>query len=308
MDNKIEILRAICFTEEDIDTINNLSDLGDFSDKDIEFMIEFKKIYELGLGQLKKFIDKIDKEGNEIDTYSINYYISVLLNGPLGSYVRDFAKDKKFFVNTPDSIGMLGNVTKSGLNNTIYQGDDYPLGSSVDCYNRLPGFIQTSLQTATKVTEDLFRSNLGSSSTYDNTLPLVDKANQLRYDEEQLGKWVLRSNGNYMVKDSFFLVSVKDVSQNIFDSVKSYLGDDNFRVYKDKKQYTAFDSDKNTSKSDITKLEKSFTVGDETKVITLDLMGDEFDSEDKRSSTLTITSPERDEKFLLNTNEGQLGN
>jgi hypothetical protein len=305
MDNKIETLRSICFTKDDIDTIQNL---GDFSDKDIEFMVEFKKIYELGLDQLKSFVDKIDEEGDELDTYSINYYIRVLLNGPLGSYVREFAKDKKYFVNTPDCIGMLGNITKSSLNNTISTHDDYPLGCSVDVYNRLPGFIQTTIQSATKVSEDLFRESFGSSSIVDNTLPLVDKHNQQRYQEEQLGSWVLRPNGNYMVKDSFFLVSVKDVSQNIFDSVKSYLGDDNFRIYKDKKQYTAFDSDKNTSTSEITKIEKEFTVGDESRVITLDLMGDEFDSEEKRGSKLKMSSPEKDEEFLLNTNEGQLGN
>lgn len=307
MMNKVEILRSICFTVQDIDTIKNLTDLGDFSDKDIEFMIEFKKVYELGLDQLKSFVDKIDEEGDELDTYSINYYIRVLLNGPLGSYLGELAKDKKYFVNTPDCIGMLGNITKSPLNNTISTHDDYPLGCSVDVYNRLPGFIQTTIQSATKVSEDLFRESFGSSSIVDNTLPLVDKHNQQRYQEEQLGKWVLRPNGNYMVKDSFFLVSVKDVSQNIFDSVKSYLGDDNFRIYKDKKQYTAFDSDKNTSTSEITKIEKEFTVGDESRVITLDLMGDEFDSEEKRGSKLKISSPEKDEEFLLHTNEGQLG-
>lgn len=308
MDNKIEILRAICFTNEDIDTIQNFDDLGDFSSKDIEFMVEFKKIYELGLEQLKKFIDKLDKEGSELDTYSIIYYIKTLFNGPLGSYAKKHSIDKKYFVNTPDIMGMLGNVTKSPLNNTVFTHDDYPLGCSVDIYNRLPGFIQTSIQTAVKVSEDLFRESLGSCVIVDNTLPLVDKRNQQRYNEEQLGKWVLRPNGNYMVKDSFFLISVKDVSQNIFDSVKSYLGDENFRIYKDKKQYTAFDSDKNTSTAGVTELKKEYTVGDDTLVITLDLMGDEFDSEEKRQSSLTIASAEKDEKFLLNTNEGQLGN
>ncbi len=308
MDNKIEILRSICFTVEDIDTIKNLDDLGDFSDKDIEFMIEFKKIYELGLEQLKKFIDKLDKEGKDLDTYSIIYYIKVLLNGPLGSYVKKYSIDKKYFVNTPDVMGMLGNTTKSPLNNTIYENQDYPLGCSVDSYNRLPGFIQTSLQSAVKVTEDLFRGSLKSSSEIDNTLPLVDKSNQQRYNDESLGKWVLKPNGNYMVKDSFFLISVKDVSQNIFDSLKGYLGDENFRIYKDKKQYTAFDSDKNTSTAGVTEVEKEFTVGSDKLTITLDLMGDEFDSEEKRKSSLKISSPERDEEFLLNTNEGQLGN
>jgi uncharacterized protein YerC len=217
-------------------------------------------------------------------------------------------------------MGILGNITKSSLNNTVFTHDDYPLGCSVDVYNRLPGFIQDSIQDAAKVTEDLFRESFGSSTIVDNTLPLVDKHNQQRYKEEKLGSWVLRPNGNYMVKDSFFLISVKDVSEDVFGAVKNLLTDkdycsgehksydENYRMYKDKKQYTAFDSDKNTSTAEVFEVKKEFTDGEDKLTITLDLMGDEFDSEEKRQSSLTISSPEKDEKFLLNTNEGQLGN
>jgi len=305
MTNKVEILRAIVFTKEDVDTIQNLGD--EVTDKDIEFMVEFKKIYELGLGQLKKFIDKIDQEGDELDTYSINYYISVLVNGPLGSYVREFSKDKKFFLNTPDTLGTLGNKNSSSSNNTVFIDMGYPIGCSVDTYNKLPLFIQSTLQESIKITEDIFRSSLKSSSEIDNTLPQVDKNPQLRYDEEFLGKWVLRSNGTYMVKDRFNILSVEDSSQAVFEKVQEFLGEDNFRIYRDKKQYNAFDSEKNVSKSSIVKVEKKYTEGNNTEIITTDLMGDEFDSEEKRKSALVISSVEKDEKFLLNTNEGQLG-
>jgi hypothetical protein len=133
--NKVETLRSICFTIEDLSNITNLGDV--YTPKDIEFMVEFKKIYELGLTQLKKFIDKLDSEGNEIDEYSIQYYVKILLNGPLGSYVRGYSEGKKYFSNIPDCLGQLGNKTRSISNTTIISNDPVSLGSSVDINNKL---------------------------------------------------------------------------------------------------------------------------------------------------------------------------
>lgn len=305
MKNHIETLRAICFTKEDLETISNLGDT--FTEKDIEFMVEFKKIYELGLGQLKKFIDKLDSEGKDLDTYSVIYYVEVLLNGPLGAYTRDYSKEKKYFINTPDIMGMLGNNTKSPSNNTIFEDGLYPRGCSIDTFNRLPPFMQTVLETAVKGTEDVFRGSLKSTSVTDNTLPIADKNNQLRYEEEGTGEFVMRSNGSHMIKDSYFLLAVKDKSEAVFEKVKEFLGEENFRIYKDKKQYCAFDSRKNESTSTNSKIKKTFKDGDIEREITLDLMGDEFDSEEARSSKLKIEGVEKDEEFLLHTNEGQLG-
>lgn len=306
MNNRIETLRALCFTKEDLETITNLGE--SFSEKDIEFMVEFKKIYELGLPQLKKFIDKLDDEGEDLDTYSIIYYIEVLLNGPLGSYVREFSKDKKYFINSPDIMGMLGNKIISHQNNTIYEDGSYVLGCAVDTYNKLPPFIQTSITTATKQTEDVFRSGLKSSSETDNTLPIVDKDNQTRYSEEKLGKWVIKANANYMVKDSYFYLAVNDVSEDIFKKVEDYLGEEDFRMYGDKKKYNPFDSEKNTSNSTNSQIKKIFKDGDTEREVILDLMGDEFDSDESRTSKLKISGIEKDKEYLLHTNEGQLGN
>jgi hypothetical protein len=294
-----------------LDTIQNVSEF-EFSEKDIEFMVEFKKIYELGLDQLQKFIDKLDEEGEELDTYSILYYVSVLLNGPLGNYVREFSEGKKYFTNTPDTMGMLGNKTKSIQNDTIYPTIEYPLGASVDTFNKLPLFIQETLGTAVEQTEEIFRGSLKSTSVNDNTLPVIDKNPQQRYVDEKDGLWVKKSNGSYMVKDRYFYLAVDDKSRDIFEKVQEYLGEENFRIYRDKKDYNAFDSEKNQSESKNEKIEKEFTeiVNDEEKTltITLDLMGDEFDSEDRRKSELKIPSDDKDRKFKLNTNEGQLGN
>ena len=57
MRNRVEILRAIEFTKDDLDNISNLDDLVSFSDKEKEFMESFKKVYELGLNQLELFIN-----------------------------------------------------------------------------------------------------------------------------------------------------------------------------------------------------------------------------------------------------------
>ena len=304
MNNKVETLRALCFTKDDLETITNLGD--SFSEKDIEFMVEFKKIYELGTTQLKKFIDKLDEEGEDLDSYSIMYYIEVLLNGPLGSYVREFSKDKKYFINSPDIMGMLGNKIVSHQNNTIHEDGSYILGCAVDTYNRLPPFIQDTITNSIKQTENVFRSSLKSSSETDNTLPIIDKANQTRYEEEKLGKWVIKANGNNMVKDSYFYLAVNDVSEDIFKKVEEYLGEEDFRMYGDKKKYNAFDSEKNDSKSTNAQIKKIFKDGDEEREVVLDLMGDEFDSDEARESKIKIVGVMKDEEFKIHTNVGQL--
>jgi hypothetical protein len=305
MKNSVEILRAICFTEEEM---NNISNLGDsFTKLEIDFMVEFKKIYELGLGQLEKFIKKLDEEGKDLDTYSIIYYVDILSNGPLGAYVKELSKDKKYFKLTPDSIGFLGNKSYTTSNNTLYSDTPYQLGCPVDIYNKLPVFMQKNLDKAISETESVFRDNILSSTVIDNTLPIIDKNPQLRYSEEPKGKWVNRANGSYMVKDSQYYWTIDKISESIFDKIKTQLGDENFRIYKDKKQYNAFDSEKNTSEGIINKIAKQIKQGDKTLEVETDLFGDEFDSVERRASVLKISSDEKDIEYKLHTNKGQLG-
>jgi len=305
MNNRIETLRAICYTKEDLENITNLGDI--FSEKDIEFLVEFKKIYELGLEQLKKFIDKLDKEGSELDTYSIRYYVDILLNGPLGVYVREFAKENRYFSNFSDSIGNIGNNNKSPSNVTVYQNMGYPLGCSVDTYNKLPDYIQQNLISSIKTTEDVFRSSLYSSSIVDNTLPIADKNNQLRYSEEDKGKWVERSNASYLVKDSSYSLTISKISSQVFDIVKEQLGDDVFKIYEDVKKYNPF-GETNESTSTNSKVKKKYKDGEKTREVEIDLMGNEFDSETNRSFKMKLDNDSKDEEFLLNSNQGQLGN
>ena len=304
MKNKIEILRALCYTKEDLETITNLGD--SFTEKEVEFIVEFKKIYELGLKQLKKFIDKLDEEGKDLDEYSIQYYVRILQNGPLKKWVYEYSKDKKYFINIPDGMGKNGNNSFDSLNITNFSEDSYRLGTTVDIFNKVPQCIQNSLKGIVKQTEEVFRTGLKSSMVHDNTLPIIDKAPQQRYSYEPKGEWTLAPNGNYLVKDRFFKNVVEKISQSIFDSVKVYLGDENFRIWADRKTYFPFDSSKNTSTATNNEIKKKVTQGENTVVISLDLLGDEMDSENLRKSVLKINVDGKTLEYPLHTNVGQL--
>lgn len=304
MKNKVEILRSICFTKEDLENITNLGD--SFSDKEIEFMVEFKKIYELGLKQLKKFIDKLDKEGKDLDEYSIQYYVTLLQNGPLKKWVEEYSKDKKYFDPIPEGMGKNGNNSFTTSNTTNLDNEPNSLGTTVDIFNKVPSFIQNSLKGGLKQTESVFRLGLKSSMVHDNTMPIIDKSPQQRYSDEPKGKWTQAPNGNYLVKDRFFKNVLDVISSKIFDSVKEYLGDENFRIWADRKTYFPFDSSKNTSTASNNEIKKNVTEGNNTVEISLDLLGDEMDSEELRKSSLKINVNGKTLEYPLHTNIGQL--
>lgn len=304
MRNNVEILRSILFTKEDLETFQNLGD--EYTAKEIEFMVEFKKIYEFGLNQLELFINKLDEEGKDLDEYTIQYYVTQLFNGPLGQHARKLSEDKNYFGNITDCMGMIGNNGKTSSNTALYEGVGYPLGCEVDLYNKLPDFMHRNILDTVKQGEDMFRSNLQSFVVYDNTLPLMDKKPQDRYNDESKGLWVLKSNGSYMVKDSWYSQAQTIINKTLFDKIKEYLGDENFRIWSDKKTYNAF-SDKNDSTSQNYKLEKKLTENGKEEIVTIDLMGSVFDSVKRRESVLKVSNPIKDKEYKLNTVEGQLG-
>lgn len=307
MRTKVEILRAIQYTINDLESISNLDDIDTFSDKDKEFIEAFKKIYEFGLNQLEFFINKLDEEGKDLDEYSIKYYVNLLLNGPLGNFARELSKGKLYFVNTPDCMGLMGNKLRSIQNTTVLRNTENPLGCSVDLYNKLPLFMQLNLTESTKNVEDVFKSSLKSSTEIDNTLPLVDKRPQQRYNEEPTGQWVTRPNGNYMVKDSYFYIVLDNISNRIYELVEEYLNSENNRLFIDNKTYNPFD-DKNDSISNHYKLNKTLTEGDITQEVEIDITGNVIESIDRRQSTLEIRNEYEVEEYDLSTREGLLGN
>jgi hypothetical protein len=301
MRNKIEILRAVCFTKDDIKNYDNLP--FEFRDIEIEFMEEFKKIYELGLNQLERFIIKLDNQGSQLEPQDVQYYVKQLLNGPYSSYAAELARGRKYFTPTPDNIGILRNNETTGSSTSLYIDDQYPVEVPSDLLNKTPLSIQNMIKVSTETVEVMFRSSLFTSIAYDNTLPIVDKKNQTRYSEERNGAWLQKAHGNFNVKDAFYRTKMEPVRSEIADIVRGDLGDEQFRIYEDKKQFSPFNPYSNSDYSANFVMDKKLTTGDKTQTIKEDIFGNVIDD---RNTQITINKNSTNKEFLPNTVSGQL--
>lgn len=320
--NKIEILRAICFKEETKDIKSSFS----FTEKEIDFMIQFKMIYEIGETQLKLFLDKLEDEGSELDEYSLQYYVRQLENGTLNTMLQPLLEvdpPRKYFRKKPDSMGEMGNSERTPNNVSVMYGMDIPLAFPVDIFNKSPKFIQELSKVAVQNVEDMFRSSMTSSTVIDNTLPLVDKKPQDRYSKEPTGELVRESHGNYLVKDIYFFENMKPIRPQIFEKIEQDLGTEDYRIYKYNKEYNAFDSEKNSVETgkeifevDVAEVLYDFENNDfmsyngnvkeviKTKTVGNDMFGNEYDSDEKRARLYKIPNVEDNKEYLLNSNIG----
>jgi len=301
MRNKIEILRAICFTKDDIKTYDNLP--FEFKDIEIEFMEEYKKIYELGLNQLERFIIKLDKDGNQLEPQDTQYYVKQLLNGPYSTYAAELGRGRKYFIPTTDNIGILRNNETTGTSTSLYIDDKYPIEIPTDILNKTPLSIQNMIKVSTETVEVLFRSSLFTSVAYDNTLPIVDKKNQTRYSQERSGAWLQQAHGNFNVKDAYYRTKMEPARAEIADIVRSDIGDERYRVYEDKKQFSPFNPYSNNEYSANFVLDKKLTTGGNTQIIKEDIFGNIIDD---RNTEITINNNSTNKEFLPNTVSGQL--
>jgi hypothetical protein len=187
----------------------------------------------------------------------------------------------------------------------------------------LPEFMQNMVFESSGIVEDVFKTSMRSSVIIDNTLPLMDKDNQTRYAEEPLGDRVLKSHGNYIIKDSHYYVRMSDVRSEIFENVKKDLGEENYRLYEEYKLYNPFDSEKNTSKTakyivketvvdvlyDLENNEYMTYNGNVTeslsgRILANDLFGNDYDSDQKRAKYYKIPNIEENKEYLLNSISG----
>jgi hypothetical protein len=326
MINKIEILRAITF---DVDYTKNLQNEDfKFTDQEIDFMIQFKMIYEIGEEQLIKFLDLLEEKGDELDEYSIQYYVRQLSVGPLKGIlapylIKEDGSVRKYFAKKPDSMGVLGNFERTIHNTSIMEGYALPIGLPVDVINKTPPYITSISDTATDIVERMFKSSLASSTIIDNTLPLVDKDPQNRYFKESTGDIVKEAHGNHMVKDVYYLENTAPIKSQIFEKVEEYLGEEEFEIYKFNKIYNPFNPSKNDSitTKQIFEVESAEVFYDfeensfmtyngnlkesiVAKKIQTDMFGNEYDSDLKRARIYKIPNMVDDKEYLLNSGVG----
>jgi len=319
---KVELLRALLRTKDQFDELIDTGANEEFTDKDKEFMEEFKKIYYSGLEQLEKFINKIDEEGKEISIESIEYYKNLLFNGPLaGNYVsltRPPEGAKNFFKDTTDDLGTNGNTAADNNSIPLWSTNTVAFNNTVASNNKSTDFINDLIATASKQTAITTKECSEYLYNTDNTKPFIDKRQNERVSMEGEDGFNTESHGCYCVKDVEFRKVAEEITEDIFDKVEEYLGESDYAVFTFKKLSSYF-SDKNKAKSFNAKvrrklqyMQRSYDEKGIEKIeikdtnIETDLFGNQYDSADRRQFTFKI-SGEKDKIFNPNTIEGQLG-
>jgi len=296
MNNKIETLRATWFTKDESPEIQGF----DFSEDDKKLVEEFKKIYELGIPQLQKFISILDQSD---DTYNILYFKSVLRNGPFKAQVEPLIKASKKLKDLSDNMGNVGIPVYSMQNVVVFEGTECgELSKTVS--SKLPKFMDDVFKSSIKVAEDVFRGGVTSSASIDNTLPIEDKRNQARYGAEPSGGWTSDPNANYMVKDRYFYLQIQSIESQIKGKVDAYI-QERTKILEDIKDYNPFEKDKNKSLAATPKKNK-ITEKVDGEEMELDLMGDIMVTKKQLNKKVKISSKTSNKQINPNTNKGQL--
>jgi len=313
MNKQIERLRAVETTTQQVSSlIVNLSALGKFTPTDLDCMESFKSIMQLGTDQLKAFIDLLDKEGKNLDEYSIYYYTKQLNNGPLKLFVSAYTVNedgttKKYWKLTPDTIGLIGNTNRSQINIPIVSFLTELTNIDTLTVSKMPPFIVDNIKQSVLLTNSIFTLGYESTLRFD-----TNGATRLQLEVE--GNYNKTPHGSYVVSDTETLSTFSQLATPIQTKVKEFVGDEDYRMYLAKRGYNLFVSSNVTTNTKVErKLDYTQTNLDtgkpETKsvVIVTDLTGNTFDSDKAREGKLVIEYVGENVKLNLHTVEGQLG-
>ena len=315
---KVELLRCLERSKAQFDDLIDTGANEAFSDEDKDFMESFKKIYHMGYEQLEEFIDLIDEKGDDIDIYSVMYYVRQLFNGPMTGKTSELSVDKDYFVRAPDMMGVCGN--NNTANSSIPVFNRTALDASVDIFNKAPEFIRDLLLDNAYNTRRVFNFNFVSSVYNDNTLPFIDKKPSERIQAEYDKGYNSTPHGNYLVKDIEFRHIISDIAAAIFEKVLDYLNESNYRMFEFNKFANLFSADHNLAKTFNASVKRKLTYPersyDEDGVeeielkevdIETDLAGNQFDSAKRREFEFKIIGPDDEKLFKPYTIKGQLG-
>lgn len=303
--SKAEILRPLVVTAQHTkDSITNLRELGDFSDTDLKFMEEFKRIFELGIPQFTKFVSLLDSEGSSLEEQSIVYYVTQLKNSPFRELTKQLTGT--YWQQTSDAIGVLRNA-----------GTQFPDTLPSTTQNKLPkAMVDSRAQLQLSLTQmDIIKGT--QLTQVDNTLPCASKGNANRSGDELTGGTNTLPHGGYKYNDIETSRTIDANRQNIDDSVRTYLRPEDYRIYSSKTDSPTFNRpDKIESKVVDHKIEYNevtYTDKGETKVnrkettIQTDLAGNLFETDADRNTSIIINGKDKDTTIKLHTVDGQLG-
>lgn len=306
LSKKVERLRAVLLTKKQSEElIGNLKTLGDFSDEDKTLMENFKKIYHAGVKQLKVFVNLLEELGKKVDEYTILYYITQLRNGPFKGFLGELVKDKEYWKNIPDTIGIQGNLNRSTVETSISELSDtaiYDISSLT--LSKVPSFVLSAHDELTRSSNIIYQSSVLGSIALDE---------ELRETPADIFYARLNSypHGSYLVADTTSWNNTRDISVQILPKVKEYLGDETYRLYEFNRDINLFDRERNTDVSTqyVVHRISEYLQGGETKqaVISADLMGNTFESDKVREFKLVIRNDSKNTELNLHTIEGQLG-
>tara|TARA_R100001129_G_scaffold149911_1_gene111878 strand:- start:547 stop:1731 length:1185 start_codon:yes stop_codon:yes gene_type:complete len=312
-------------------------------DIDLEIIEEFKKIFSLGFDQLFKFIDELDKasptgdergkeEENVLDVYSVLYYVDCLLRGPYAGVINAQAEEgglPDVFNAAPDIMGVNA-AGADEANSSIPVWGGITADTPEITLGKSPSFLIQLLAGGIVNGQGMFNSNVNSAVRTENTLPFIDKENQLRIDSEEAGgrSKVNPAHGNHMVRDIEKIDLIKQAVEGINKSVEEFLGKKAYQIYLFQKGVNYFLKAVNKAQSLNDSEDRVFDymlqkfedkeecdadgVGveilqlQETKVAA-DMFGQPFDSVRRREFELKTKNNDGENAFKLYTVEGQLG-
>ena len=356
---KVEILRALVRTEggfkNEFPGLKSVpfAENGKIKEIDLRLMTEFKKIFSLGTSQLEKFVKLLNEaapdpntsanDSQKLDVYSVLYYKTLLERSPyagtLGQIVEENDEEEgsgiECFKPAPDIMGVNATgLTASNSSTPVFTGISQDI--STDTLLKTPAFMVGLLNTGKAATQGVFNSNIGSAVDRDNTLPMIDKQNeQRRQDEEDDEKGRSKVNpahGNLMVKDIEKIQIMKDAEEGITDEIKAYLEDKAFTIYLFNKLINYFNPPQNRAESVNDSVERTMSFmkqnfekdkeqGDsggcgakqdkekleiDTTKVSTDAFGQTFDSGEFELK-ISGNNPDQTNEYKLYTVEGQLG-
>tara|TARA_R110002051_G_scaffold1763_1_gene9840 strand:- start:94 stop:1440 length:1347 start_codon:yes stop_codon:yes gene_type:complete len=239
-----------------------------FTDKDKELCESFKKVYQLGLNQLRIFVTDLKRDNTQINEQGALYYIRQLYNGPFTNQVaiyaenpyRGLGKEQNCFFPSPDILGCLADTSQQNAGTAIYYGESNDI--SLNLTKKTPAFIRRNLYTCQRACANVFNYNAESAVFSDNTLPYIDKRSIERVNTEHLGEYTSSTIavGNLMLKDIKFSKILRGIANAIIGIIEDYLGIDAFRLFEYKRNINFFDPKQNISKTKNEKVCKSFLI------------------------------------------------